>query len=71
MRRKGDWKCKFCNRMNISEEDKCHNCDMDKHGCGKRIEILWNYGSKIKVRCGWQEEGFMPDYCNECKQKSA
>ena len=32
-------------------------------GCGKDIEIIWNFGRKVIVKCGFQEEGFMPNLC--------
>ena len=38
-------------------------------GCGKKISIIWNFGSKVTVSCGWKEDGFMPNYCEECENK--
>ena len=41
----------------------------EKIGCGKEIEIMWNFGNKIIVKCGFQEEGFMPNLCEDCEKR--
>ena len=38
-------------------------------GCGKKFKTIWNFGNQIEVKCGWKEEGFMPNYCEECNNK--
>lgn len=38
-----------------------------KKGCRKKFKTTWNFGKIVEVGCGWQEEGFMPNYCEVCK----
>ena len=39
-------------------------------GCGKDVKTLWNYGSYVIVKCGFEEPGFMPVLCDDCKKKT-
>ena len=39
-----------------------------KIGCGKMVDAIWNFGRKVKLPCGFEEEGFMPLLCDDCKQ---
>ena len=43
----------------------------NKKGCGKMIETVGLFGQKCKVPCGYVEEGFMPDLCEDFKKKEA
>lgn len=68
-RRKGQWKCKFCGRIQHEAEEVCYHCKMYKFGCGKLIPFTGNFGIISQVKCGWTEEGFKPNLCYKCSEQ--